>query len=385
MNFLFRAVSLFALCAIFSLAKIVTSTTLGMFPSKKSKRGHCPTIRRRPRLWVFRHFKRKHQRRFFLNGREAATSTRDTALIRKALFPKLGRLYQYQPAPLDLPARHKNTLSDNTPTVAVVIPSYNQGQYLERTITSLLEQRYPKLEIHVQDGGSKDETISVLKKFAPLLSTYRSEIDTGQSQAINRGFARARGEIMGWLNSDDLLLPDALMVVVEYFRQNPQVDVVYGNRLIIDESDREVGRWILPGHDNDVLSWGAFVPQETMFWRRRIWNKVGGEIDETFRFAMDWDLLLRFRKAGAIFAHVPRFLGAFRVHEMQKTSSQITQVGQQEMRRLRLRELGRNPHRREIKRALIPFILAHMAADAKYLVGKQLQSIRGGRQNNGYA
>jgi hypothetical protein len=385
MNFILRAVLLLALWAVFSIAEIVTSTAKAMHSSEKSKRAHSTAIRRFPKLGVMRHFKNSHLRRFFQNGREAAISTRESNLIRKALFPKLGRLYQYQPAPLDVPARRTLTPTENGPTVAVVIPSFNQGQYLERTITSLLEQRYPNLEIHVQDGGSKDETLSVLKKFAPRLSTYRSEIDSGQSQAINRGFARARGEIMGWLNSDDLLLPDTLMVVVEYFRRNPQVDVVYGNRLIIDESDREVGRWILPGHDSDVLSWGDFVPQETMFWRRRIWTKAGGQIDETFRFAMDWDLLLRFRKVGAVFAHIPHFLGAFRVHELQKTSSQITQVGQQEMKKLRKRELGWQPSRREIKRALIPFVLGHMAADAKYLARKQLQSIGGERQVNGEA
>ena len=171
---------------------------------------------------------------------------------------------------------------------------------------------------------------------------------------------------MGWLNSDDLLLPNALMTVADFFNRHPEVDVVYGNRLLIDENDREIGRWILPGHDENILAWADFIPQETLFWRRRLWDKTGARIDESFSFAMDWDLLLRFREAGAKFAHIPRFLGAFRIHPRQKTVLEINRAGHQEMDRLRERSLGHVPTRIEIRKAILVFLLKHIAVDIIY-------------------
>src|SRR5262249_23541680 len=144
--------------------------------------------------------------------------------------------------------------------------------------------------------------------------------DEGQTQAINLGFQHTSGEIMAYLNSDDLLLPGSLAYVAGYMAAHPEVDVVYGHRILIDECDDEVARWVLPRHDDRVLTWANFVPQETLFWRRRIWERVGGTLDASFQFAMDWDLILRFREAGARFVRLPRFLGAFRVHARQKTS-----------------------------------------------------------------
>jgi hypothetical protein len=128
----------------------------------------------------------------------------------------------------------------------------------------------------------------------------------------------------------------------------------------------------MPGHDSAVLSWADYVPQETIFWRRRIWDKVGGQIDESFRFAMDWDLLVRFRDAGAKFAHIPRFLGAFRVHQHQKTTASINDIGHQEMDRIRNRVLGRVPSRKEIRAATLPYLLKHIAIDILYRVKTRL-------------
>jgi GT2 family glycosyltransferase len=173
---------------------------------------------------------------------------------------------------------------------------------------------------------------------------------------------------MAWLNSDDLFLPGAFHKVVDYFNRHPEVDVIYGDRLLIDENGDEIGRWILPKHDDSVLSWVDFIPQETMFWRRRIWEKVGGHVDESFRFCMDWDLIVRFRDAGARFAHLPQFLGAFRIHGMQKTSAQINDVGMREMERLRMRMLGRVPDYRDIHKAVRPYILKHILCDIAYRV-----------------
>lgn len=293
---------------------------------------------------------------------------------RELLKPKLGNLYQYTSRPI-VPKKLGVNVGQlkSTPKISIVTPSFQQGGYIERTIKSVLDQQYPNMEYFIQDGGSKDETLSVLKRYENRLAGWKSQKDSGQSQAINLGFANATGEIMAWLNSDDLLLPDTLAMVINYFNNHPDIDVVYGNRLLIDENDMEIGRWILPGHDGDVLSWVDYIPQETMFWRRRIWDKVGGQIDESFRFAMDWDLLVRFREAGAKFAHIPHFLGAFRIHEQQKTSAVINEIGHQEMDRIRERLLGRIPTRKEIRIKVIPFMLKHVAVDIAYRIKVRLR------------
>lgn len=288
---------------------------------------------------------------------------------RAMLRPRLGNLNQY-PAQALTPTKcllRVEQLS-KTPKISIVTPSFRQGDFIEKTLLSVFDQQYPNLEYFVQDGGSKDGTVAVLEKYAEKLSGWVSEKDSGQSQAINRGFAKTGGEIMGWLNSDDLLLPGALTTVADYFNRHPEVDVVYGNRLLIDENDMEIGRWLMPGHDGAALSWVDYIPQETLFWRRRIWDKVGGQIDESFRFAMDWDLLVRFRDAGARFAHIPQFMGAFRIHEHQKTSANINDIGHQEMNRIRERLLGRVPSRKEIRNAAMPYLLKHVAVDLGYRV-----------------
>jgi len=285
------------------------------------------------------------------------------------LLPRLGHLSQYAPRPLTtLKEPPKIIVGANPPKISIVTPSFNQGDFIERTLQSVLHQQYPALEYFVQDGFSIDKTVEVLRAYEGQLSGWASEKDSGQSQAINRGFAKTSGEIMAWLNSDDLLLPGALQTVADYFNRHPDVDVVYGNRLMIDGDGQEIGRWIMPGHDSNVLSWVDYVPQETLFWRRRLWDKVGGHIDESFCFAMDWDLLVRFREAGAKFAHIPRFLGAFRVHSEQKTSATINTVGFQEMDRIRERLSGRVPSRSEIRRAVLPFLFKHIWIDILYRI-----------------
>lgn len=285
------------------------------------------------------------------------------------ISPRLGNLNQYAPRPLSVSTAFRaGKALRNMPAISIVTPSFGQGGYIEKTLQSVLDQDYPNLEYFVQDGGSDDNTVAVLQRYENRLSGWASQRDSGQSHAINLGFARTSGEIMAWLNSDDLLLPGALACVADYFSRHPEVDVVYGNRLLIDENGMEIGRWLMPGHDGPVLTWVDYVPQETMFWRRRIWDKVGGRIDESFRFAMDWDLLVRFREAGARFAHIPRFLGAFRIHEQQKTSAAINDIGHREMDRIRERVLRRVPSRREIHKAVLPFLLKHVAVDMVYRI-----------------
>lgn len=287
--------------------------------------------------------------------------------------PRLGVLYQHEPQDLLIP---RSYLCDpalaHAPKVSLVTPSFRQAAFIERTIHSVLDQNYPNLEYYVQDGGSEDGTRAIIERHADRMAGWESRPDEGQSQAINLGFARTSGEIMAWLNSDDILLPGALHCVVDFFNRNPDVDVIYGHRLLIDENDRLIGRWILPAHSNGILSWADFVPQETLFWRRSLWDKVGGRIDESFRFAMDWDLLLRFREAGARFARIPRFLGGFRIHPHQKTSASISEVGYKEMDRLRERSLGRVPTHSEVRRAVAPYMLRHLACEVGWRIRGKL-------------
>jgi len=241
---------------------------------------------------------------------------------RELLRPRLGILRHHPPVPLLVPTSYYTTDPPNpAPTISIVTPSFEQGHFIERTLYSVVNQNYPALEYVVQDGGSTDDTVDVLRRFEGSLTRWASEPDNGQGDAINRGFAHTSGEIMAYLNSDDLLLPGALAYVARYFMTHPDVDVVYGHRMMIDEHDGHVGSLILPRHDDEELTLLDFVPQETLFWRRAAWDAAGGQIDPSLRFALDWDLLLRFRESGAKMVRLPRFLGAFRVHEEQKTAT----------------------------------------------------------------
>ncbi|MBV9122860.1 MAG: glycosyltransferase, partial [Planctomycetes bacterium] len=217
---------------------------------------------------------------------------------------------------------------------------------------------YPNLEYVIQDGGSRDNTPAILDRYRARLTHCESTPDRGQAQAINRGFRRTSGDVLAYLNSDDLLLPGAVAYVAAYLEQHPDIDVVYGHRIVIDENDADVGRWVLPPHDAGALLWFDYVPQETLFWRRRIWDKIGG-LDESFQYALDWDLLLRFLAAGARFARLPRFLGAFRVHPAQKTTALWHSVGVPETNRLLQRCHGRTISTKERFLRILPYLCRH--------------------------
>jgi glycosyltransferase involved in cell wall biosynthesis len=286
------------------------------------------------------------------------------------LRPRIGCLVQHPPRPLRIPPSYRRVAPPaDPPRISIVTPSFNQAHLIERTIRSVLEQRYPSLEYIVQDGGSRDGTAGILAGCAHGLHHWESLPDNGQTDAINRGFRHASGEIMAYLNSDDLLLPGALNFIARFFADHPEIDAVYGHRVLIDEQDREIGRWILPPHDDRVLTWADYVPQETLFWRRRVWDRIGGAFDESFHFAMDWDFLLRLRGAGARFTRLPRFLGAFRVHDQQKTSAAMSDLGMQEMTRLRLRSLGYVPEPAEVHVRCSRYLLRHLMCHAMYRAG----------------
>ncbi|REJ66512.1 MAG: glycosyltransferase [Planctomycetota bacterium] len=290
--------------------------------------------------------------------------------LQHGLRRKIFRLHHYAPRPVAVGSAYLPRVpEDKLPTISIVTPSYNQVDYLEETLQSVLNQQYPHLEYLVRDGGSTDGSREVLQRYDQQLTDWHSGPDGGQAQAVNDGLRQSRGEIMAYLNSDDLLLPGSLAYVADYFAQHPEVDVVYGHRVLINETGSEIGRWVLPAHDNETLAWVDYVPQETMFWRRRAWEAVGSTIDESFQFALDWDLILRFRAAGLRFVRLPRFLGAFRVTDTQKTSQLIDTIGRVEMNRLRREHLGRVPSRRELRRAMRPYLRRHWLLDKLYLLG----------------
>jgi glycosyltransferase involved in cell wall biosynthesis len=268
-----------------------------------------------------------------------------------------------------VPARyHRKPHLPDPPLISVVTPSYNQGHFLPQTIQSVLGQEYPRLEYVIQDGGSTDTTTEVLDKYRGQLHHCEVRKDRGQAHAINLGFAHTTGEIMAYLNSDDLFLPGAIHAVAQYFHTHPDVDVVYGHRVVIDRNGDELGRWVIPQHDAEAIRWADYVPQETLFWRRRIWDKVGG-VDERFRFALDWDLILRFQEAGAKFHRLGRFLGAFRVHQESKTVSTIESTGVDEMAILRTRCHGRDVSALEINHALRRYYHRHILCNRLYRLG----------------
>jgi hypothetical protein len=281
--------------------------------------------------------------------REKVTRPAGQALFRavvESYWMQIGILRQYEPRPIAWDRRipRAGTPQEALPKIGIVTPSFGQPAFLESTMLSILNQNYPKLLYVVQDGASGDACPEIIGRYAGRLRHWASEPDKGQADAIRKGFAHLErelgpGDVMAWFNSDDLVAPRTLAYVASYFAAHPGVDVVYGHRIIIDEQDREIGRWIMPRHEADSIEWIDYVPQETLFWRKSAWDLAGG-IDTSFQFALDWDLLARFHKAGCRIVRLPYFLGCFRIHSRQKTSQVIHTTGADEMARVRGRFHG---------------------------------------------
>jgi glycosyltransferase involved in cell wall biosynthesis len=217
------------------------------------------------------------------------------------------------------------------PRISIVVPSFNQGQFIGHTLESIISQNYPNLELIVVDGGSTDETQGVIKQYDKHIQWWVSEHDSGLANAINKGMAQATGEILAWLNSDDCLMSGALFRVAEYFMAPGCADVVYGHRVLINKDGMDIGKWIMPGHHKFLLTYADYIPQETMFWKAELWRKVGSGVDESFSFALDWDLIRRFIAVRAKFQLIPAFIGQFRLHDQQKTQINIETDGYKEM------------------------------------------------------
>lgn len=286
--------------------------------------------------------------------------------FRRLLGVRLGRLRQYAPRALSVTSIKAEGDNRDLPRISLVTPSFNQARFIGGTVRSVLEQAYPNLEYVVQDACSTDGTADVLHAFLGAGVDMQIESDDGQADALNKGFSRTTGEVMGYLNSDDLLLPGTLHLVGRYFRDNPSVDVIYGNRLIIDEDGMEVGRWILPRHDSRVVRFVDYIPQESMFWRRAIWDRVGARFDDTLEFAMDWELILRFIDDNAAFRHIPALFGVFRAHGNQKSQADFMAHGAAEMTILRSRYREKNSGRVQRMLSHWRFLAEHRRADAVF-------------------
>ena len=211
------------------------------------------------------------------------------------------------------------------PRISIVTPSYNQGQFIEQTIRSVLLQSYPNLEYIIIDGGSTDNTVEVIKKYEQYITYWVSEPDEGQSHAINKGFERCTGEIMAWLNSDDFYLPNALENVAKIFVKQNNVDLITGAWLSYDEETKNLiktracGTGAYPSLSM-MLSKHAHLGQHSTFWRSRVWQKVGN-IREDLHYAMDHEFFLRCCDAGCKFKLTSQSLAAFRRYPAQKTGS----------------------------------------------------------------
>ncbi len=201
------------------------------------------------------------------------------------------------------------------PKITVVTPSYNQGKFLEQTICSVLGQLYPNLEYFVMDGGSTDDSVEIIKRYESSLAGWVSEKDRGQSSALNKGFARATGEILCWLNSDDFLLPGALREAV---RQMEGADFVYGKCLSFSDTGTRGLVNIPPEHDRALLSLVDYIIQPSSFWRRSLWDKTG-PLNEEYHYAFDWEWYLRADKVGR-FARADFIFSAYRFHDAHKSS-----------------------------------------------------------------
>lgn len=202
-------------------------------------------------------------------------------------------------------------------SISVVTPSLNQARFVERTVRSVLDQAYSPLEYIVCDGGSTDGSLSVLERYADRL-TFISEPDRGQADAVNKGIRRTSGEVIGWLNSDDVYAANALHCVAGFLTAHPDTDVVYGDAHLLDASDALVGAYYTEPWNQTRLPERCFLCQPAVFFRRRVIDRVG-LLDERLHYSLDYEYWLRLAAGGATFAHLPLVLAGSRVHPDTKT------------------------------------------------------------------
>jgi glycosyltransferase involved in cell wall biosynthesis len=205
------------------------------------------------------------------------------------------------------------------PLVTIVTPSMNQGRFIRATIESVLSQDYPNIEYIIEDGGSNDETAAIAAEYADRL-TFISEKDRGQSHAINKGFRRASGTILAWINSDDVLLPGAVSKAVNAFRERPWAAAIYGEGYLIDAGGAITSRFPYTEPLNlwKLIHLSDYILQQSVFFRSSVIQEVG-YLDENLHYTMDWDILIRIAKRWPL-EYVPEYFGCLREYSTTKSA-----------------------------------------------------------------
>lgn len=212
-----------------------------------------------------------------------------------------------------------NSEFSKSPLISIIIPSFNQGKFIEQTLTSVLGQNYQNIEIIVIDGGSTDDTHDIIKNYRDSISHYISEPDKGQAHAINKGFRLAKGDILAWLNSDDMYLPCTLSKVANILGVSKEPKLVYGGCLHFGEGTTGTHGYLPPSFDAKRLTYFDYIVQPSTFWSRSLWETVG-ELNESYHYVLDWDWFLRASKV-CNFIPVQDYFSLYRLHEAHKTGS----------------------------------------------------------------
>ncbi len=211
------------------------------------------------------------------------------------------------------------------PRITIVTPSFNQGRFLDETLRSVIGQRGLVHEYFVIDGGSTDGSVDVIQRHADRIDYWVSEKDAGQADAIRKGFARATGDYLYWINSDDVLLPGALARVHALLTRRPEVDALTGYHMRMDAESRIISAHRIPTEGAGTARWGMLhVNQQSCFFRRSIYERVGG-LDGALHCVMDTELWCRMFDAGTVWGHVPEYLAGFRQHGEAKGSASAWQ------------------------------------------------------------
>jgi len=228
-------------------------------------------------------------------------------------------------------------------SIAVVTPSFNQGQFIEETINSILSQDVESMDYFVVDGGSTDETVLILERYKDQLR-YVSEKDRGQSHAVNKGIRQASSDIIAWLNSDDIYYPGTLKTVEAFFREHPEVDILYGMADHIDVEGNFIEKYPTEEHSPDRLLLTCYFSQPAVFFRRRVVEKCG-LLDEALNYCMDYEYWIRLSKEKDLkFFYLPVTLAATRLHADTKTLGSKVKV-HNEINTMLKKSVGRVPDR----------------------------------------
>jgi glycosyltransferase involved in cell wall biosynthesis len=211
--------------------------------------------------------------------------------------------------------------------VSIITPSYNQAPYLEQTILSVLEQDYPHIEYIVMDGRSTDNSVDIIRKYADRLAYWVSEKDSGQAEAINKGLAHAKGEILAWLNSDDYYLPGTISAVVKCFEEHREVGMVYGDMLAVDGNGKTINILKYKQLSLEDLLCFQIIGQPSVFFRRSVLEKAG-PLENTFHFILDHQLWIRLAEKGKIL-HIPQIWAAARHHAEAKNRAKAAEFGRE--------------------------------------------------------